>query len=186
MASHRKHHQLRAKYAFACQPTACLSQLAKAHYSAHHVQLYVGSCDRARLDDINPVRKQCWMTTCFPLHTTHGHKAIALTPPPSGCATRRAHWSRCLAGSSNYCHRPGRSSLDKRLPAERAGVVRARLHPFREAAGTSIESVAAFRNHPLRSLDDVHAEEASVVRHHVVTGVPFQIELGNCLRKLAL
>ena len=78
------------------------------------------------------------------------------------------------------------SSLDERLPAERADVVRTRLDPLREAAGTCIESTAAFRNHTLRSLDDVHAEEASVVRLYVLAGKPFQIELGNCLRKRAL
>ena len=72
------------------------------------------------------------------------------------------------------------------LPAERASMVWARLDPLREAAGTCIESVATFGNHTLRSLDDVHAEEASVVRHYVFAGVSFQIELGNCLRKLVL
>ena len=81
---------------------------------------------------------------------------------------------------------PNQSSLDESLPTERAGMVKARFHPLREAADTCIESVAAFRDHPLLPLDNIHAEEASVVRHHVLTGVPFQIELGNCLRKLAL
>ena len=72
------------------------------------------------------------------------------------------------------------------LPAERAGMVRARLDPLREAAGTCIESAAAFGNHTLRSLDAVHTEEASVVRRYVFSGVSFQIKLGNYLRKLTL
>lgn len=126
------------------------------------------------------------MTTCFPFRTTHEPKSQLLDTAPKRLCNKTSKMAPMLGREQHLLLHARAVIARQALPAERAGMVRGRLDPLREATGTCIESAAAFGNHTLLSLDNVHAEEASVVRHYVFAGVSFQIELGNCLRKLAL
>ena len=126
------------------------------------------------------------MTTSFPFRNTHEHKSQILGTAPKRLRNKANTLAPMLSREQQLLLQTRAVLARHALPTERASMVRARLDPLREAAGTCIESAAAFGNHTLRSLDDVHVDEASLVRHYVFSGVSFQIELGNCLRKLTL
>ena len=126
------------------------------------------------------------MPTCFPFRTTHEHKSQLLGTAPKRLRNKTSTLAPMLGRQQQLLLQTRDVLARQSLPTERASMIRARLDPLREAAGACIESAAAFGNHTLRSLDDVHAEEASVVRRYVFSGVSFQIKLGNYLRKLTL